>query len=784
MNPQSGNWNWRRAATALTALVAIVVAMANDAQGQFTFLNRIAGGPPNSPGYIALPGGVSSVGPQGQILINEGPFDSVGILKEYAADGTYLTTYANTLAEPWFGTFAPDGTAYVSNNLAQTVGVYDTSGALLHHLPSAGGVPNAGGVAATTSGSLYVGNGTQIQLYSTTFNGTTFPLLGSFGSAGTGPGQFGAAGVAGIALDSAGANLYAADPSNGRVEVFSAGGTYESSIGDASGPGKLLDAIGVAVSGTGLVYVADENSNGIKVFSTSGTYLQTVAATLNGQPFTPIGVSVAPTGLVYAAGSNGTNAVTLAARFFDPASWASGTNTFTNANAGPTSVAVGNGQVLGANLILNANKGLVVGQTTTVNNSGSLTLAGGALTTNSLVVDGTAGNANFTMTGGNLTVSSITVMGGGVADFAGQPLTVTLGGSVSVTDAASQFKVEQGATVSTTALINSGKVVVGANADLIVFNNSFNLGTVTLNGGELDVRGLFGNGPTASIQGAGTLSTTTGLSNNGNMQFTGQSSVIGVVNNLSSGVVELSGQQSHTFFGGFNNDGTVTIDAGSNATFQDVFSGSHGTTGTGTATFAGGLSPNNTALTFGGNVVLQHSNTTTMHLAGAAPGTGYDQIGVTGQLTFNGVLQLVLQSFTPTIGESFHLFNWGSETGSFLQLLLPTLPAGESWNASQLYSSGTVSVTLTGDVNGDGIVNSQDLAVISSNWLVTGTGKSGDANNDGIVNSQDLALVSANWLNAVPPAGGNAAAVPEPSAAILAILAGMMLLVRRRHKVV
>ena len=111
------------------------------------------------------------------------------------------------------------------------------------------------------------------------------------------------------------------------------------------------------------------------------------------------------------------------------------------------------------------------------------------------------------------------------------------------------------------------------------------------------------------------------------------------------------------------------------ATFQGAFSGSHGTTGTGTATFAGGLSPGDAvALAFGGNVVLQNSNTTTMHLAGAAPGTGYDQIGVAGQLTFSGALQLVLQSFTPTIGESFHLFNWGSEAGSFSQLILPSLP--------------------------------------------------------------------------------------------------------------
>ena len=54
--------------------------------------------------------------------------------------------------------------------------------------------------------------------------------------------------------------------------------------------------------------------------------------------------------------------------------------------------------------------------------------------------------------------------------------------------------------------------------------------------------------------------------------------------------------------------------------------------------------------------------------------------------------------------------------------------------------------TLQGDVNGDGIVNSQDLAIVSSEWLRTGTGLIGDVNHDSIVNSQDLAVVSSEWL--------------------------------------
>ncbi|HVU89306.1 MAG TPA: dockerin type I domain-containing protein [Pirellulales bacterium] len=60
---------------------------------------------------------------------------------------------------------------------------------------------------------------------------------------------------------------------------------------------------------------------------------------------------------------------------------------------------------------------------------------------------------------------------------------------------------------------------------------------------------------------------------------------------------------------------------------------------------------------------------------------------------------------------------------------------------------------LPGDANGDGIVNSQDLAAVTVGWLTSGV--VGDVNADGIVNSQDLALIASQWLASVP--GGTAA---------------------------
>ena len=48
---------------------------------------------------------------------------------------------------------------------------------------------------------------------------------------------------------------------------------------------------------------------------------------------------------------------------------------------------------------------------------------------------------------------------------------------------------------------------------------------------------------------------------------------------------------------------------------------------------------------------------------------------------------------------------------------------------------------LPGDVNQDGIVNAQDLALLSSGWMKSGV--TGDINGDNIVNGQDLAVISA-----------------------------------------
>ncbi len=89
-------------------------------------------------------------------------------------------------------------------------------------------------------------------------------------------------------------------------------------------------------------------------------------------------------------------------------------------------------------------------------------------------------------------------------------------------------------------------------------------------------------------------------------------------------------------------------------------------------------------------------------------------------------------------------------------------------------------ISLPGDVNFDGFVNTQDIAQISSNWLGKGFRTAGDANTDGITNAQDIAFISANWLSSSHAGVASVAAVPEPATRLLAILSiGAFLALRR-----
>src|SRR5207245_2909730 len=107
--------------------------------------------------------------------------------------------------------------------------------------------------------------------------------------------------------------------------------------------------------------------------------------------------------------------------------------------------------------------------------------------------------------------------------------------------------------------------------------------------------------------------------------------------------------------------------------------GSGNYTGTGTVVYLGSFSPGNSpaSISFAGSVDLTGSSSLEMELGGLAVGTQYDQVGVAGQLALSGTLLVsLINNFAPSAGQAFDILDWGSLTGTFASLQLPTLSGG------------------------------------------------------------------------------------------------------------
>lgn len=112
-------------------------------------------------------------------------------------------------------------------------------------------------------------------------------------------------------------------------------------------------------------------------------------------------------------------------------------------------------------------------------------------------------------------------------------------------------------------------------------------------------------------------------------------------------------------------------------------------------------------LVCGGSLTL--NGTTWMEISRAGSQTTNDQASVTGNVTFGG--QLVVTNIGPDplqAGDTFSLFAAATRTGSFTNIVLPSLPSGLAWT-NQLAAAGTLAVVsavsttpipITATVNG------------------------------------------------------------------------------------
>jgi hypothetical protein len=225
------------------------------------------------------------------------------------------------------------------------------------------------------------------------------------------------------------------------------------------------------------------------------------------------------------------------------------------------------------------------------------------------------------------------------------------------------------------------------------------------------------------------------------------------------------------------------------------------------ASFAGGSSLINSAgrtlrLLDGANVNVLMKNQGTLEF-GASPGqvqgfdfqqdptglleielagTGlddFDRMTLIGQAVLGGELNVsLLNNFSPTVGNVFtFLSGVGGVSGTFQTVNLPGLAAGLSWSISYNPSNVQLTVlqTLAGDFNGDGRVDAADYVILRKN--PSGIYTPDDYNTWRTHFGQTAGSGSA-LLSAESPS----AAVPEPAAPVLLLLAAAGISHGRRGK--
>ena len=349
---------------------------------------------------------------------------------------------------------------------------------------------------------------------------------------------------------------------------------------------------------------------------------------------------------------------------------------------------------------------------------------------------------------GVATINIGTTASGGTLTTGSAGLIINRTGTVNVGSAATTGTLNANGSVT----IDGGALHVGSGSRFILAAGN----TLTINGGTADFKSYTPNASqlnfiAGSLSYAGNFLVGTGglLGESVTLDSTRQLSLTGTTSIDSTRELDIIGGALHT--GAIVNNGRLVLVSG--------------TLSTGTAT-----------LTAGGLLGVL--------LAGTTRNAQYGALMAGGSMNLAGELIVLTDTgFSPAVGNSFDILDWGTRTGTFSSVELSGLAAGQAWDTSQLYTTGVISVVaaagVVGDYNGNGIVDAADYVAWRNNQ-----GTAHVLPNDPIGGTIGTAQYNQWRAHFGQTAGSGSGArantpVPEPATAALLVFAAIGLWLRR-----
>lgn len=608
-----------------------------------------------------------------------------GVVSDSAAGGNLTKTGSGTLTLS--GNNSYTGATTISAGTLQigaggTTGALPSisitnNGALVFNLTSAiavnGDIGGSGSLTQSGSGTLTLGG-------NNSYSGNTTVNAGRIT-----PGGSTALGSGTLVLNGGGLTNAAPLLLSNPVTIGASGGTLEVTSGTMTLNGNIGGSGPITKQGTGFLTLGGDN--------TSFTGTATISAgTVTGNTASLPGNIVNNAALIFLQPSNGSHSGNL-----------SGSGTLTKSGAGILTLSGNNASFSGSSTI---SQGTIALGLSTALGTGSVSVSSGA------TLD--VGTGSFDL---SRLLGSGQLKGNGALSYgaaANLSLANVITGSTSLS---------KGGTSTLTLSGNSdysGGTIVSGGTLAVASNSALGSGTLTLDGGTLQASGaartlsndvnlsgdtlISGNLPLI-LEGDFTLSRNRDLSIESSVPakitgIIGQSGGARSLLKYGSGELELTG--ANTYTGGttiaegtlrINNTsgsafgtGAVTVESGATLAGAGSFTGALQNNGN----FAPGNSP---ALVSLSNFAQSPTGVLQLELGGLTRGSEYDALNVTGTLNLDGTMQVVFYNgFVAEAGQSFDLLNWGSVAGTFDAVAMPTLTPDLTWDTSQLYNTGVVSV--------------------------------------------------------------------------------------------